>query len=176
MSNSISGQITCNLNLVNTYPATSGSFVESINIGGVALQIAGGTGVNQCNEMWCSTLSLAASPTTLNLLSLTGIGSRTVTFSAVKVLYIVNNDSVSTHSVAVGNGASTPWYAPFDASTDIVTLPGGASGATATSGGTPLLLCNLTAAGWTVDSGHGLLMLDPGANTVSVTILIAGLA
>src|SRR6185312_10449665 len=125
MSNSISGQITCNLNLKNTYPATSGSFAESVNLGQVALQITGGTGINQCNEMWSGTLSLAAATTTLNLLSLTGIGSRTVTFSAVKVLYIVNNDPLAAHSVAVGNGASTPWYAPFDASTDIITLPGG---------------------------------------------------
>ena len=176
MSNSISGQINCNLNLKNTYPATSGSFAESVNLGQVALQITGGTGINQCNEMWSSTLSLAAATTTLDLTNLTGIGSRVVTFSAIKVLYIVNNDSVAAHSVAVGNGASTPWYAPFSASTHTHTIPGGASGATATSGGTPFLITNLTAAGWAVDGSHNLLMLDPGANTVSVTILIAGLA
>ncbi len=176
MANLISGQVLCNLNLVNTYPATSGSFVESINIGGLALQIAGGTGVNQCNEMWCSTLSLAAATTTLDLTALTGIGGRTVTFSAVKVLYIVNNDPVAAHTIIVGNGASTPWYAPFSASTHTHTIPGGASGATATSGGTPFLITNLSAAGWAVDGSHNLLMLDPTAATVSCTILIAGLA
>jgi len=173
MADAVTGFISCNVNLTSVRDAThsAGSASEAFNVGSAIIQIASGTGINQCNQVWGKTATLAATTVTYDLTALTGSAGETKAFSKVKLLCIFNNDTVAGHDLVCFDAAATAWQAPLDDATATVTVPGGCS-----AGGTPLLLANMTAAGWTVDGSHKSLKLNSGANSVSYTILIAGLA
>lgn len=171
----VNGTIQATIALTNTLSNSGNQAKNQVTVGASQIAVSPGTGAGQCNELWSQTINLVAStPQTLNLSSLTGEGGRAVSFSAVKVFEVLNNDP--TNPVTVGNAATTP-FAPFwNTPANTESVPGG--GCKDQSGnqvGTPMLKTNLTAAGWTVGANN-LLKLDPGANAISVTVTIAGLA
>lgn len=171
----VNGTIQATISLTNTLSGTSGQAKNQVTVGASQIAVSAGTGAGQCNELWSQTIALVAStPQTLDLTALTGEGGRTVSFSAVKIFEVVNNDP--TNPVTVGNAATTP-FAPFwNTPANTESVPGG--GCKDQSGnqvGTPMLKTNLTAAGWST-TGATKLKLDPGANAISVTVTIAGLA
>lgn len=176
----VSGQIQASAALKNLLSGTAGTSTTQVQVGTSPINITAGTGAGQMNELWSETITFTPStPVLLDLTALTGEGGRQVNFAAIKYLEIINADPVVGHDLKIGGAVSNPWSAPFDAGTDKETVPSG-GGALNQAGqvvGSPMLKTNLTAAGWTVDSTHKVLELDPGTNAVGpVTIVIGGLS
>lgn len=120
-----------------------------------------GTGANQVNKVWSDTRTLAASAKTYDLAAEAAASTNTgaASFSAVKILAITNN---GTNALTLFNAASTSFQGPLSAAATY-TL----------NGGETLLLVNGTAGGW-VCSTNKSLKIDPGANSVSVTLTVLG--
>ena len=130
--------------------------------------IENGTGLNQGNQLWHDTRTLAISATeNLDLAGglTNGLGD-TVTFARVIALYLkaaVGN----TNNVLVGGAASAPWFPMFSDSSDILKIrPGGA-----------VLLMAPDATGYavTATSADILKVANSGAGTsVSYDIALIG--
>jgi len=128
------------------------------------LELADGTGDDQGNIQWHDTRSLAASATeNLDLAgSLVDAFGKTLTFAAVKALFIKNN-STGTQVLSVGGAASNVW-SPFANTSDIITInPGG-------------VLFMMDGTGWAVSGGTSDLLKIANAAGAALTydILIWG--
>lgn len=128
------------------------------------LELADGTGDDQGNIQWHDTRSLAASATeNLDLAgSLVDAFGNTLTFAAVKALFIKNN-STGTQVLSVGGAASNVW-SPFANTSDIITInPGG-------------VLFMMDGTGWAVSGGTSDLLKIANAAGAALTydILIWG--
>lgn len=124
-----------------------------------------GTGAAQVNAMHVNQVSLVAStPQSPDLTALTG-GQGDTSFSKIKVFALFNNEAAGTgKSVIIGNGTN-PFVGPFGAGTHTLTVPAGCG----------VVIYTKENAGWPVTGGTGdILKLDPGANNVSVTLVLAG--
>jgi hypothetical protein len=174
----VSGQIQTSAAMTNTLTGTAGTSKTQVNVGVSQVQISAGTGAGQANEMWSETLTFTAdTPVDLDLTALTGEGGRDVSFAAIKYLQVINADSVVGHDVLVGDSGTDDWSAPWSSATNKETVPSGGGAKTQAGNvvGNSMVKENWTAAGWTVDSTHKILRLDPGSHTVGpVTVLIIG--
>lgn len=113
---------------------------------------------------WSGTVSLAAATQTLDLTALAGPRGSTVNFSSIRVIWIQNNSTVAGQGVGVGNAGANPWRPFWSSSANVETIPAGGRFHKENPDTTP----------WAVDGTHKNLMLDPGANTFTVSILIVG--
>lgn len=126
-----------------------------------------GTAADQANNAYAATFNISASGTSdLDLAGgLTNAFGSTLTFTAIKAIYI-EADSTNSNDVIVGGDASG-FVGPFGAATHTVSVaPGGC-----------LMLVNPSAAGWAVTAGTGdiLQLANSGAGSaVTGTIVIIG--
>ena len=116
------------------------------------------------------TLTLTATPTVLDLSDLTDVFGEAVAFARVRAILILNRDINDGHNLTVGSTStvSNSWTA-------LISNPGtltiGAS--TAVNSGV-FFAASPSTTGWAVTSTNKLLNLDPGANTLVVTVEITG--
>jgi hypothetical protein len=112
-------------------------------------------------KQWSGLLTLAVStPQTLDLLSLAGPLSSTVTFASVVLVYVRN---AGTHPVFIGNAATNPFTPGWGDATHVETLQANSRYFKEDNG-----------TAWVVDSTHHSLMFDPSTFAGSVRVVILG--
>lgn len=167
----ITGQTKVATNWAQTLTGVPGS-AQSVSVQQSAqFQVTtSGTAADQADLKFTATLLLAASPTVLDLTSLTDIYGGSVNFKRVRSITIVNKAATDGFTVKFGYSTTTS-----NAWTGIVTNPGQITinPSTAANNGI-FVMTSPTATGWAVTSTNKLLNLDPGANTVAVDIEIVG--
>jgi hypothetical protein len=168
---------TLNLNIGTSQTASSGLIVPqtlSAAIAYTGLQLTNGTGSGAVDLVYAKALSLAGSATTLDLTSVTDLSGASISFARVRVLVIQNLATTAAYTVTVGNAASNI-FTGFIASTGTVVIQPNVG---ATSNYSSHVFTDLYSTGAStgayVDSTHKNLKLDPGANTISVNVLILG--
>lgn len=169
MGQTISGNITFNA-----------AFTEAVSTGVITpyqipatiaanLSYGTGTGSNQVDTMYGKQLSLAATPTTLDLTSLTDPAGISITFARVREFIVVNLSTTAGQDVKIEQGASNGW-AMLPANASANPLYARYSGSARISDPVSTGSGNGNVAGSTSKT----VELDPGANTVSVYVLILG--
>lgn len=129
-----------------------------------------GTGANQVNQGTGIRLSLAASPQTIDLTSLTDLDGNAFSLARVKLLAFRHNGKTDTQDAAIGGG-SNAFTAFFTGLTVKPGTSGNGQGAN-NDGFTVFCAPNATAA--VVDATHKLIVVDPGAHTFTMDIVILG--
>jgi hypothetical protein len=166
----VSGSIELNVNLTDFVTAgfvngqTLSALLQSPAIPGAKLQYTSGTGALQADGLYFKPIALAAStPQTIDLTALTGIGGESLTVNRVREFLLFNPD---THDVLASQGASNGW-APLGAAAN-------PQPARANSGLLRISDPNSTGAavGNVVTSTSKTVKLDPGANPITVYLLI----
>lgn len=135
-----------------------------------------GTAAGMVDYIYAKSLSLAGSATTLDLTSLTDLNGGSVNFARVRELVIVNLATTAGYTVTVGAAGSNAWSTgPLGTSTSTsILMPSvGQTTALSTLRWSDPFSTGASTGGY-VDSTHKNLKLDPGANTISVYVLIAG--
>lgn len=135
------------------------------------LTYANGTGAGQVDLIYAKQLSLAGSATTLDLTALTDLSGASINFARVRELIIQNLATTSTYTVTVGAAASNAWTGILGTTTSTLIIPPSAgnglfrfSDYSSTGAST----------GAVVSGTSKSLKLDPGANTISINIVILG--
>lgn len=110
----------------------------------------------------------ASTPQTIDLTSLTDPGGNAINFARVRDIIFYNADTVTSHVVNISAGASNGWsYLPPDTNPLILVAKGGM-----------IWLHDPNNAGGTngmVTGGSSkTILMDPGSNTVSISVLIVG--
>lgn len=143
------------------------------------INYANGTGAGQIDLLYGKVLNLAGSATTLDLTSLTDLNGAAINFARVRELVIVNQAITAGFIVTIGAAASNAWSTGAlgtATSTSIlqpsVTTPAQLLGLSMFRWSDPFTVGAST--GGYVDSTHKALKLDPGANTINISIIIAG--
>jgi hypothetical protein len=133
-----------------------------------------GTTAGNVDLIYAATLTLSATPTTLDLTSLTDPLNGAVAFARVREFYLRNNATTDGWTVVVGGGAANPWAgaSQFLQASSTVTVGPSTSSTSPCTGKLAFAAPNTT--GYVVDGTHKTLKLDPGANTLTVEILIVG--
>lgn len=166
MSNAISGGITLSSSLAQSLDAGAtrlNQFTAPVQPS-QTISYGPGTGPGQANKIYQASLSLAATPTSLDLTAVVCLDGSTG-FSHVREVIVFNDDTNDAHTI-VYDGSVSNAFAPFLAGTGPkITIQGGASERKSRPLGTN---------GWTVDSTHKVVALDPGANTVACRVVIVG--
>ena len=123
-----------------------------------------GTGANACDLMYVASLTLAAAPQTLDLTSLTDLFGGAVVFVKVRELILFNKSTTDGQVVTYKPGASNGWTGFMGGTTPTGTLfPSEVMHKAAP-----------TTSGMAVSGTSKTFTLDPGANTITVEIGIAG--
>lgn len=134
-----------------------------------------GTGTGAVDLCYAKQLSLAGTATTLDLTSLADLGGSTVSFARVRLFVVQNLATTAAYTVTVGAAASNQWTGFLGTTTSTVVLQPNVG---ATANQSLLLFLDPYSTGATtgayVDGTHKSLKLDPGANTISVNVLILG--
>ena len=158
--------VTGNLNLqatitqINT-SALSGAQSLSPALNPIINFTTSGTAASQLDLEHAKAYSLAATPTTIDLTSLLDVFGGAVNFARGKIVIVQNTATTDGYNVTLSGGASNAWS---NFITGNVILP--PSGFIVVAG--PL------ATGWVVDGTHKTFKMDPGANTITVNVIIAG--
>jgi hypothetical protein len=121
---------------------------------------ANGTIANQLDLIYTGTLSLAAAPQTIDLTSLTSQFGAAINFARV-CEFIYFNHGTDGQIVTMGAAASNPWTGAWGST--VILFPGAPGRIPA-----PLLTGIVTA------GGSKAIKFDPGANTISLDLYIAG--
>lgn len=140
-----------------------------------AITYLNGTATSSVDYIYAKSLSLAGTPTTLDLTSLTDLNGGSVNFARVRELIIVNLATTAGYTLTIGPGVSNPWTTgPIAASSTIVLQPsvGQTTGQCFVRFSDPFSTGAST--GYYVGGSSKTLKLDPGANTFSAYILIVG--
>ena len=171
--------VTGNLNINAAFSQTVssgviGSYSVPANLQ-LSQQFANGTGSGQVDLCYAAKLSLAGSATTLDLTSITDVSGATVNFARVRLIVVQNLATTAGYTVTVGAAATNAWTGFLGTTTSTLVLQPNV-GATANQSLWLAIDSFSTGAstGAYVDSTHKSLKLDPGANTISVNVLILG--
>lgn len=162
MSQNISGQLKVALSFIESLAvgASSGNIPSGTNFN-ENYATGSGTGQTQVGIDFTSTPD-ASTPDTWNLASLTDSIGRTIAFTKVLVLLIVNN---AAHPLLLTGGASNP----------VGWLPGSSQTAVTIAAGGALLLTSTDATALAVASGSAdTIKLDPGDNAGNYTLYAYG--
>lgn len=127
-----------------------------------------GSAADQVEQSYIATLSLAATPTTLDLTALVDPLGKTTNFAAVREVKLRNKSTTDGQNVTVKPGASNGWTGVLNSTGQLTLYP-----STATNSGM-LVLTAPNTTGAVVSGTSKTLALDPGANTISVDIEIYG--
>lgn len=148
---------------------TSGVITSQTIPASIALttQYQNGTGAGAVDLIYARQLTLAATPTTLDLTTLTDLSGAAASFARVREFAVQVVDTTTTHVVTLGNAASNAW-API----------WGATGTNLVAAGSIYHVTDPTSVGsgvgYVVGASSKNLKIDPGSNTVVVNILIVG--
>jgi hypothetical protein len=128
-----------------------------------AIDFTSGTGADQVNVVWSDTRTYSATPTTFDLTTLASAATNTgaAAFNNVKIFAVFNNDT--TNNIIVGNAASAQFTGPLSSGTTTITIPPRCG----------VLFYNRNANGWDAATAKNL-KIDPGANNVSASVVLAG--
>ena len=163
----VTGTVTFTATFVETdnNGLNSNGLTQQINPG--VLAYANGTASNQVDTLYAAKVTLAGAPTTINLTTLTDPAGNTANFARVREFIVYNPASTAGYDVKVEAGATNGWSA----------LPPSTSPLTCRYLGTVRIsdpTSTGTGNGNVVTSTSNTITLDPGANTVTIYILIAG--
>jgi hypothetical protein len=126
-----------------------------------------GTSSGNVNLAYAAQLTLAGSPTTLNLQSITDPSGASITFARVREFVIQNTATTAGYDVKVEAGSSNGWSVLPPSTSPIMCRYGASlkiSDPNSTGSGN----------GNVVTSSSENVTLDPGSNTVIVNVLIVG--
>jgi hypothetical protein len=126
---------------------------------------------DQCDTLHMKTYSFVAStPQTIDLSTLTDIYGNAISFSGgrVRVLAIKINSTTDGVNLILGDSVTNEWDAFLSAAGTLTVFPG-----TANNDGFFILAAPNTT-GMAVSSSHKTLKLDPGSNTFTADVIIAG--
>lgn len=168
----LAGQVitgNCSMNLAFTESVNSGVIVPYSIPATVSanLSYANGTASNQVDTIYSKQITLSATTTTLNLTTLTDPAGNSINFARVREFIVVNTSSTAGYDVKVEAGASNGW-SPLPPSTS--PLYARYSGSLRISDP----VSTGTGNGNVVTSTSNTITLDPGANTITVNVLIVG--
>ncbi len=157
---------------VSTGLVTSQTLAATINRG---ISYGNGTGSGQIDMLYAKQLSLAATPTTLDLQSLTDLNGAALNFLRIREMIIQTLATTAAYVVTVGGAGSGAWLGFFGTTTSTLTLPTNvaATGNYATMQLSDPYTVGATTGAYVGASSH-LLKLDPGANTILINIILAG--
>ena len=168
MANTLATKLTTNIQWTNAIPLApttledAGSFSSAINL-------PDGTGSGQVRVLWHDQRTVASGANddlVLSALVSSILGTNVaIAFAAIKLLMIVNLNTVAGDDLLVGGAATHEWYAPFGASGNKVKCPAGM----------PLPLGEAFS-GLTVSSGSAdqLRIHNSRSNPITYNIAIAG--
>lgn len=142
----------------NTYTISDGDAAGTVTISSNA-----GTITVKGNRVYQASGSAAASAVNIDLTAVTNIDG-TTGFSYVRALLIFNDATTTLYTLTTGAGSNP--FAPYLGGTSptIAIDPGGAF----------VAIKALGTHGYTVDSTHKTLQLDPGSNTVPYRVVVVG--
>jgi hypothetical protein len=163
----VSGQISYNVNfneLVSSGVILPFDIPEQITAN---LNYSNGTGSNQVDTIYAVSVSLAGTPTTLNLQSLTDPAGVGINFARVRELIVVNPTTTAGFDVKIEAAASN----------GIAWLPSSSTPLFARYGGSQRISDPISTGsgnGNVITSSSKQVTLDPGTNTVTVYLLFIG--
>lgn len=165
---SVTGSVSAVASFTRTDTLTTGATDQQkavLPANSAPMEFTSGTGISQVNKLWVRTVSLSAStPVTLDLTALTG-GVGDTSFAAIKSITFINHETAGGgKDVTVGAAASTPFTGPLGGTTPTIDV----------QAGTSLPWVNPEAAGWACGTNKNL-KLDPGANAITLSLVIAGI-
>jgi hypothetical protein len=134
-----------------------------------------GSGAGQVAGIYAATLTLAGAPTTLDLTALLDPLGGAVALARVVEFYVKNNATTDGWVVRIGPGGTNGWAGPgqfFAAGSPPVAVGPSTPGSVPCAG--KLNFAAPHATGYPVDATHRTIVLDPGAHTFTVDILIVG--
>lgn len=154
------------IELLATGPADLGEQEFRI-AAGLPTSLPNGSGSGQANKVFADKRTLAASATeNLDLAgSLTDPFGQTLTFTAIKAIFI-KAAAGNTNNVVVGGAGSNTFIGPFNDATDKIVVKPGA-----------VALITAPATGWTVTAGTGDILLvanSSSGTSVDYEIVIVG--
>lgn len=165
MARTVAADLTVTLNVSDTDTSNTAAATGDVFTFQETAQLYYGASPNPVvSREWSGSYTLSATPTTLDLTSLTGLRGATETFATVRLLLIRNTSTMTGYGITVGNGSS-PFTPGFSSGTTTWAVPARSRW---------LAEYGDTAAGWTVDSSHKTVKLDPGSNVVTCTVFIVG--
>src|SRR5262245_18892644 len=98
----VSGSVNLNTAFAKT---VSTGVITTLNIPATinqAVTYTNGTGTSQCDLVYAKSLSLAATPTSLDLTSLTDLSGTSINFARVREVQIVNQSTTAGRTITVG--------------------------------------------------------------------------
>lgn len=126
------------------------------------------TGALTVDQIHAKVYTLAATPTTIDLTSLLDLNGNTMNFARVRMFFVYNPHTTAANVVTVYKGASNGWSY----------LPASTGPLTAVAKGGFILLADpsnsLSTNGMVTSGSSKTITFDPGANTVDLSVLIAG--
>lgn len=127
--------------------------------------LANGTGLDQADQLWHDTRSLAATTENLDLAGgITNAFGTTVTFARVKGILIHNKNTTAGHTLTIGGASSAAFVLFVDTSDKYAIGPNGV-----------FFAWEPSAAGKVVTATTAdILKMDAGANTIAYDIWIIG--
>ncbi len=164
----ITATIGLNVNIVDTLAVSAGrltSYVVPVQLS-VSTSYADGTAANQANRVYQFSGSAAGAPVSIDL-STVVCADGTTGFTKVRELIIFNDATNAAYTLAFGNdGVGTNLFIPMLAGTtpQVAIEPSFPQ-----RFGKPI-----GTTGWTVDSTHKNIRLDPGVNTVAYRVVVLG--
>lgn len=164
----VSGTVLQKVELSQTKSGVPSPYGMDAKSGMITRSYGNGTGAGAIDLLHCKSYSLAAAATTIDLTALADLESVNQNYARVREFYIRNT---SAYPLFVGNAAATQWAVAqgpiVSATATFCVLPGGTfQWSDYSTVGASL--------GAYVDSTHKSLKFDPGANTVTFDLIIAG--
>lgn len=148
--------ISCSATFVNT-----GAFGSSFT-GSPSKGFSKSYGSSDISKVYMATLTVTSTPTSIDLTNQTDPFGNAVSFSTVKHIEIINEDT--TNALTVGGGANGLFAAlPFNLTGQAAPSGGGSTG------GAIAITANIT-----VDGTHKILTLAATAGSITVDVFILG--
>lgn len=142
------------------------------------LNFGSGTGSNNIDLIYAKAITLVAStPQTLDLTSLTDLSGASINFARVRDFAVINTSTTTGQIVTVGAAATNAWVGPLGTTTSTAIVYPGVTGAATPSPGHIRWTDPYTtgvSGGMVVTGTSKSVKLDPGANTITVYVIIAG--
>jgi hypothetical protein len=149
-------------------PETLPAALSALGQASGSLSFTNGTASLQVDTLYAKPLVLSGTTTTVDFTSVTDPGGASVTFARSRLFFVYNPDTNSTHDVGVYHGASNGW----------AQLPASGNPLYARNNGGFILLVDPlstgSATGNVITSTSKTVTFDPGANTVTIYVIMVG--
>lgn len=174
----VTGSVNFQASFTEIIPTTAG-IITQLNLPVAINQLlsyGNGTATGQVDLIYGKTLALAATPTTLDLTSLTDLNGAALNFARIRELIIVNLAVTAGYTLIIGGAGSNAWDTGVLSSTTYTATLQPSVGQTvgnATLHWSDPWSVGATTGGY-VGASHKLLKLDPSANTLNAYVLLVG--